>query len=57
MLGEVITIFWRAWLPTNMELSLCGTIADPIESHVDSAGFALFCCVVDGSFSGKVVCY
>ena len=40
------------WLPVDEELSAAGTVADPVETHVDGFGALLFDGVICKSDSG-----
>ena len=56
MFGEVISLVEFSFFPIDDELSLPDTVADPIESHVDSFGSLLFDSLIGNARSSIVVC-
>ena len=55
MLRPVIAVVAFARFPIEVELALANTVADPIESHVDGFGSALFYFVIDDALTGSIV--
>ena len=56
VLCVAIPVVGFARYPVDMEVALADTVANPIETHVDCFGAALFDCVVCDAFGGAVVC-
>ena len=52
---EVIGKIVGTFLPVDSELALANAVADPVKTHVDGFGAALFHCVVDDAFGAGVV--
>ena len=42
MLREVVREIFDAWSPNYLELPLTGAVSQPVKSHVDGFGAALF---------------
>ena len=55
MLREIVREIFGAWSPNYLELPLAGTVSQPVKSHVDRFGAALFDGVVEDAFSAFVV--
>ena len=55
MLGEVIGEVLSAGSPVDDKLVLFDAVANPVETHVHGAGFALFECVIGDAGCGGVV--
>ena len=55
MLREVVREVFGAWSPNYLELSLSGTVSQPVKLHVDCFGAALFDGVVEDAFGTFVV--
>ena len=55
VLGEVVCQVIGSFLPEYLELLLCNTISNPVESHVDCFGALLFYCSVGYAFGALIV--
>ena len=55
VLREIVREIFGAWSPNYLELSLSGAVSQPVKSHVDCFGAALFDGVVEDSFGALVV--
>jgi hypothetical protein len=52
---EVVPKVFGAWSPDDLKLSLAGTVTEPVKSHVDDFGAALFDGVNEDAFGAFVV--
>ena len=55
MLREIIREIFGAWSPNYLELPLTCAVSQPVKSHVDRFGAALFDGVVEDAFGAFVV--
>ena len=55
MYGEIISKVDGTFAPVNVKLTLADTIANPVKSHVDGFGAALFDGVVGDAAGGAIV--
>jgi hypothetical protein len=55
MFGEIISQIVTAFAPVDMELVLLLSIFEPVKTHVDGFGTALFHCVIDDTGGTAVV--
>jgi hypothetical protein len=55
VLHEVIREVFSAWPPDDLKLPLAGTVSDPVKTHVNGFGAALFDGVIEDA-SGAFVC-
>jgi hypothetical protein len=55
VLHKIVREVFGAWSPNYLELSLTGAVSEPVKSHVDGFGVALFDGVIEDSFSAFVV--
>ena len=55
MLGDVVGHVFGPGGPENGKLALADAIAEPVETHVDGFGAALFNCVVEDAFGTFIV--
>jgi hypothetical protein len=56
MFGEIVGEVVGAFAPVDEKLTLLYAVADPIKSHVDCFGAALFDCVVGNTSCADIVC-
>ena len=55
MLGEIVTKVRAAGFPINEKLALPGAVLDPIEVHIDGAGYFLLYGATCETFRGIIV--
>ena len=55
--GDVIRFIVWAWFPVYVELSLLGTITDPMESRVKTTQFILAYVIVYNTVRCGVICF
>ena len=55
MFSEIVSEVCCSFSPYYFELALIDAVADPIESHINGLGAALFDCVIGDAFCHLVV--
>ena len=56
MLGEVVSMVGFSWAPDNLVLALFDAVLEPVNSHVNGFGMALFDGAIEDPLSTFVVC-